>query len=505
MEINMDPLAEQLSEDIEKMWVMAKDFGLDPYPIHFELVPATIMYEFGAYGLPGRYSHWTHGKAYYRMKTQYDYGLSKIYEMVINANPSYAFLLENNSLTQNRLVVAHVLGHVDFFAHNFYFSHTNRQMVETASLNAGRVRQYEFAHGTRKVEEFLDAALSVAEHVDPHLTFRYMSDEEKRAERNRPQHPVETAYDDLWSIPGLDEDKDSAAPSAHESSRSALSKMKGRSKESEIEARTRIPEEPEKDLLRFILQYARGLEDWQRDILGIVRQEMLYFVPQMQTKIMNEGWASYWHQRIMREFEMSSDEYTEYASVNAGVLGTSRFHINPYFLGVKMWEAIEKRWDNPSEEEQKRLGMQPGQGRAKLFEVRELDNDVSFLRNYLTKELIEDLDLYIYAKEGNEWVIVEKNWEKVRDSIVSSMTNFGVPYITVEDGDYHRNRELYLLHHYEGQELDLGYAEKTLQYVYQLWGRPVHLETVIGDERIQVSYDGSRATRSAVGAYKGGR
>ena len=148
-----------------------REMGLDPFPVHFEMVPADIMYEFGAYGLPGRFHHWSHGKAYYRMKTQYDYGLSKIYEMVINTNPSYAFLMENNALVQHKLVVAHVLGHCDFFKHNAYFQHTNRPMVETASLNADRIRQYEYrARHADVVEEFLDAVLSIQEHIDPHLT-----------------------------------------------------------------------------------------------------------------------------------------------------------------------------------------------------------------------------------------------------------------------------------------------------------------------------------------------
>ncbi len=107
-----------LENAIEKIWEIARRMGLDPYPVHFELVPATIMYEFGSYGLPGRFSHWSHGKAYYRMKTEYDYGLSKIYELVVNTNPSYAFLMEQNDILQNKVVVAHVLGHTDFFKNN---------------------------------------------------------------------------------------------------------------------------------------------------------------------------------------------------------------------------------------------------------------------------------------------------------------------------------------------------------------------------------------------------
>jgi len=130
--------------------------------------------------------------------------------------------------------------------------------------------------------------------------------------------------------------------------------------------------------------------------------------------------------------------------------------------------------------------------------VRELDNDVSFLRNYLTEDLIKDLDLYLYKKEGDEWVIVEKNWQKVRDGIVNSMTNFGYPYLVIDNGDYRGNRELYIKHLSEGQELDLNYAEKTLQYVYTMWGRPVHLETLYEGKRILLTYDGERNSKSTL-------
>src|SRR5919197_441146 len=151
-----DRNAAELESAIPEIWAVAERLGLEPFPVHFELVPATIMYEFGAYGLPGRFSHWTHGRAYQQIKTMYDYGLSKIYELVINANPAYAFLLENNGVLQNKVVAAHVLAHVDFFKHNVYFERTNRQMVEGASVNAERIRHYEFQHGERDVEEFLD-------------------------------------------------------------------------------------------------------------------------------------------------------------------------------------------------------------------------------------------------------------------------------------------------------------------------------------------------------------
>src|SRR4051812_20903078 len=162
----------EMESAIERIWEIAQRFNLDPYQTNFELVPATIMYEFGSYGLPGRFSHWTRGKAYYRMKTEYDYGLSKIYELVVNTNPSYAFLMEQNDILQNKVVVAHVLGHTDMFKNNVFFKHTPPNMIDKVSVNADRIRKYEFEHGTATVERFLDAVLAIDEHIDPNFQLK---------------------------------------------------------------------------------------------------------------------------------------------------------------------------------------------------------------------------------------------------------------------------------------------------------------------------------------------
>lgn len=465
----------ELEESLEPIWELARKFGLDPYPVHFELVPAAIMYEFGSYGLPGRFSHWSHGKVYNRMKTSYDYGLSKIYELVINTNPSYAFLMEGNSLLQNKLVMAHVLGHCDFFKNNEYFARTNRRMVETASLNAARIRRYEYEHGLQKVERFLDAVLAIQEHLDPHSSFA------KEPPRNKPVEKDsefrKSPFDDLFELTP----KEGESRDTDEITTPLISQ--------------KFPAAPEKDLIGFIAHHSRSLEPWQQDVMDIVREEMLYFVPQMQTKIANEGWASFWHARILRELELTDKEYTEFATLNAGVIAPQRNQINPYYLGVKLLEDIERRWENPTEEERIKFGRKGGDGRKKLFEVREEENDVSLIRNYLTRELVEDLDLYLYERQGDQWVIVDKNWEHVRDGIVANMANFGNPTIMVEDGDFRHNGELLLTHMYDGNELDLTYAEKTLEHIFTLWGRPVHIRTHLDDEDTTLSYDGSKHTR----------
>ncbi len=440
--------AGELEASLQDILDIALRFGLDPYPVHFELVPASIMHEFGAYGLPARFSHWTYGRAYQQIKTFYDYGLSKIYELVINANPAYAFLVETNSVLQNKVVVAHVLGHVDFFRHNAYFEHTNRQMVEGASVNAERIRHYEYLHGSREVEEFLDAVLSIQEHVDDVSRVKpYTPETHPRRQTRR-----ETAYDDLFYL-GAE-----------------------RPPEPVVE-RVKVPAEPDRDLLLFVAEHARGLEPWQRDLVHIVRAEQLYFRPQMQTKIMNEGWAAFWHARIMRELELSSAEYLEFSRMHASVLSPSRRQINPYYVGMKMFEDIEQRF-----------------GLERAMEVRELDNDVSFLRNNLTEELVEDLDLYLYRREGDRWVVVDKDWEHVRDALVHGMTNFGQPYIAVEDADYNGNGELLLRHYFEGQELDMNYSQRTLEQVFRLWGRAVCLATQRESKATVLRFDGQAHT-----------
>jgi stage V sporulation protein R len=863
----------ELEKALEQIWEIALKFGLDPFPTKFEIVPATVMYEVGSYALPGRYSHWTFGKAYHRMKTMYDFGLSKIYEVVINTNPSYAFLLETNSLLQNKLVIAHVLGHTDFFKNNVYFSKTDRRMVDTVSNHTGRMQEYEFKYGRKTVEKFLDAVLSIEEHVDPNFFMR--REALKKKEEDEIKRKKEGRYDDLFSLdkPEAEKEPEDEIERAVQHDLKLIMEMWDKEDNSPDKL-------AEKDLVAFILKNSPVLKNWQRDIMAMIHSEMEYFVPQMQTKTMNEGWAcatgdsllvtengfirfdelyedyekirvasggegelnwitdfhkeekvptikiktrrgyeiegalkhrvqladgtwaylnqvktgdkislaykinawsqntpeinykpllpsitvnqiadlsnvsvatvtrhlngrntlrrdvivetllqtdfkrgmkgrvltnrnelfnarhlnediawllgyfigdgnltksgigfttgddeikdklveviadcfglkaktkwdatsakgswrvvlhsrevwrwleavginlkdrarnkkipslilkspknivsaflrgyfdadayagrkegvrlssssyeliktvqiillnygilsrqrehlhniwqleissasaqkfleeigfslqrkqtalrqhvenrlwfkreelfdeivsiehgtndvyditvdvahayvangfinhnSFWHSRIMREMDLPDNEHIEFAELHAGVVCPHHGQMNPYYVGYKIFEDLEKRF-----------------GRDKIFEVRELDNDVSFLRNYLTEELSEELDLFVYELvDEEEWTITEKKWEKVRDQLVANMTNFGFPYIVVADGDYNGNRELYLRHQFEGAELDGRYAQKTLEHVYQLWGRPVHLETIVDEEKTVLHFDG---------------
>ena len=424
----------RLAEALEEIHEKAERFGLDGFPMRYEICPADVLYTFGAYGMPARFSHWSFGKAFHRMKTQYDYNLSRIYELVINSDPCYAFLLESNSLLQNKVIAAHVLAHSDFFRHNYRFAGTSRSMLETMAIHAARLRRYEMKYGRDRVEQLLDAVLALQEQVDPH-----------RHTGPRPGSKPRPAPD------AGEEDDDARSPDAGDEPR---------------------------DLLLYLTEHSRALADWERDVVGIVRDETLYFRPQLETKILNEGWATYWHARIMRELDLSPSETVEFARLHAAVLAPSPTHINPYHLGYHMLRDIARR-----------------RGEAYLFEVRETETDLSLVRNWLTQELVEELDLYVYRRQGDHWVVTDKDWRRVREELVQQMTNCGIPVITVADADWRGAGQLYLRHRYEGVELDRTYAEKTLPYVYRLWGRPVHLETVMDGRPTVFTCDGSRETR----------
>jgi stage V sporulation protein R len=474
----------ELEKSIEEIWEIALEMGYDPYPINFEVVPVHIIYELGAYSLPARFSHWTFGRDYHRQKTSYEYGMSKIYEIVFNTDPCQAFLMDSNSMTSHKLIVAHVIGHCHFFKHNDYFRHTDRQMIEKVRLHRDRIAQYEQEFGWREVEDFLDAVMCVEEHFDPSSPSTRTHIPAPTSRTKDTDTKTGGVYEDLWNLMGT---PTPPKPSAR-----------------------KFPEEPEKDLLLFLATYGRELEDWQRDIISMVREEMMYFLPQMRTKIMNEGFASLAHERILERYLHKSEEIWEFRKLHSGVLSPSPMpgQINPYYVGFQILKDIERRWNGDlhvdDEKEIDWLGRSKprpvGEGWNKIFEVCSEENDVTFLRKYLTASLVERLDLYTYKKEeinGQEsWVVQSTDWEEVRDTMVDGMTNFGIPIIRVEDGDWQRRGELYLKHAHDGKDLDTEYTEAVLRAIYRLWGRPVHLETILDTQATRLSFDGETNAQS---------
>ncbi len=435
-----------------------EEFGLDVYEQEFEICDHHAMLGYMAYhGMPSHYPHWSFGKAYEQLRTRYAYGVQGLpYEMVINSDPCLAYLMRDNSLALQVLTIAHVYGHNDFFKNNFTFrSATNaRETLAAFKARADRVRRYieDPSIGAEAVERFLDAAHALSFNRRRNLAIRKPPLEEQRAwaeERSRPRpdpfahlHPPEPAEE----------------PDLH-----------------------RLPLEPEEDLLLFIRDHNVHLADWQKDLLTIVDEEARYFLPQIETKIMNEGWASFWHHRIMNSLDLPQDLHLEFLVRHNQVICPHPGGLNPYHIGFMVWQDVERRFG----------GAGTPEARAKLFEVRESDRDVAFLRRFLTPELMRELDLFTYKPRGEHLVVSqvsdEENWEKVKAALLRQIGTQTMPVIRIHDADHRGRRCLYLVHEHDGRDLEMSYAERTLGYLRQLWGNDVVLETRLRGKKALLS------------------
>lgn len=472
----------------------ARECGLDFFDTIFEVVDYRQMNQVASYGgFPSRYPYWGFGMEYLRMSKSYAYGLHRIYEMVVNNDPSYAYLLASNKLVDQKLVMAHVYGHVDFFKNNMWFSHTNRKMMDEMANHGTRVRRYVERHGFEAVERFLDVCLSIDNLVDIHLPGIRRRPESCRPATGdngeagtRPVRKLPSkGYMDGYINP----------PEFLQAQRDRMEDERQRDKN--------FPSRPERDVMLFLLEHA-PLADWQRDVLSMVREEAYYYAPQGQTKILNEGWASYWHSTIMTQMALRPDEVVDYAEHHAGTMATSRGRLNPYKLGLELLRDIEERWDRgcfgkeweACEDQQARRtwDRKLGLGREKLFEVRRIYNDVGFIETFLTEAFARrhNLFTYKYNPRTKEYVIDSREFEAIKRPLLFSLTNFGQPVVAVHDANFGNRGELLLRHEHEGIDLKLDWALDTLSNVQHIWRRPVHLETVVDGIALRFTYDGRK-------------
>jgi stage V sporulation protein R len=270
-----------------------------------------------------------------------------------------------------------------------------------------------------------------------------------------------------------------------------------------------FPAVPERDVLGFLLRYA-PLEDWQADILAIIREEAYYFAPQGQTKIMNEGWATYWHSQMMTKYHLRDDELITYADHHSGTLSTAPGRLNPYKLGVELLRDIEDRWnkgrfgkeyDECTDIDRRRnWDIKLNEGREKVFEVRRVHNDVTFIDEFLTPEFVDRYKLYHYRYDPatGRMVAVNRDFDQIKQHLLFMLTNHGQPYIYVADGNYANRAELYLAHKHIGVDIDIKYACECLKNLQKLWRRPVHLQARIDDEMVLFSTDGDEVKQQKI-------
>ncbi len=474
----------------EKIEGYAREFGLSFFRVVFEMVDYHQMNALAAYsGFPTRYPHWRFGMEYQELAKSYEYGLHKIYEMVINNDPTYAYLLEGNSLVDQKLVMAHVYGHADFFRNNVYFAHTNRRMVDAMANHATRVRRYHERFGVERVERFLDACLSVEDLIDARAVFQTArrAPEPQSDETAAVPHLPAKSYLDRYVNP----------PDYLAEQRKRIEK--------EREAARRFPPAPERDVLGFLIHHA-ALENWERDLLGIVREESYYYLPQRQTKVMNEGWASFWHSRIMTRRCLSDAEVIDYADHHAGTMAVQPGRLNPYKLGLELFRDIERRWSRGqfgSEWDacddmaaRSNWDQKLGLGRDKIFEVRRLHSDATFLDEFLTRDFCVEQRLFVSeAGPNGEPVISSRDFGAIKQSLLFQFTNGGRPVIEIVDAN-HANRSELLLHHlHVGVDLRLDWAREVLGNLVALWKRPVRLRTILRGRAVLLGHDGTSTTQ----------
>ncbi|MDB5796211.1 MAG: SpoVR family protein [Paucimonas sp.] len=450
----------RLQDYSQRIEQLATKLGLDYYPVDFELVPNNFMMEIAVYGLPVRMPHWSFGIRYIHQLIRQGMGNSRIFEVMFPGDPCHAYLVNNNTLPENTLVVAHVLGHADFSKNNHLFARfmemAGGHILEQSAARAHQIDAALQEHGQEKVEAVLDAALALEPHIDvnrelhrsPYPTARIQAGTHVEDDFSRRFH----------SLPG-----ESARPA-----------------DPAVGQRPQIPPQPEYDLLWFIANYAPDLEGWERDIFLAVREESYYFYPVFACQIMNEGWASYWHARLLREADFlpqdlylsaikaHSDVVRPYAADNQLALA-----VNPYHLGFSIWEDLIER-----------------KGIEFARQVMREEDDFGFIRNYLTPELAEKLELFVYETHDDGGIkIANRDIHQVREAILAPKFNYGAPRIAATRITVDGSLELHHDHKSDGRGLDVGRAERVLEYISRVWRRSVTLHTVgySGNARIVTS------------------
>jgi len=479
----------RLKEEIEGY---ARSYGLDFYPVVFEVCDYdTISILAAQSGFPARYPHWSFGMEYDQLSKGYTYGLQRIYEMVINTNPCYAYLLSANHMVDQKLVMAHVYGHADFFKHNAWFKNTDKNMMDVMANHGTKIRRYMTTYGVDKVEAFIDRVLSLENLLDVNCLF----DLSEKKVVNETQEDIDADNYDERSLvlKSFMRSKDRYS----ETQKKVVTKID----QDETKKQVSRVKFPVRDVMKFLMENA-PLEEWQADIVGILREEAVYFLPQRMTKIMNEGWASYWHSTIMTKNALKASEIIDFADRHSSVMAMSKQNINPYKIGIELMRDIEFRWDTGrfgkeylecddmqiKEKWDKKLGL----GRQKIFEVRKSHNDLTFIDEFFTEEFCNRMQIFTYKynpRTGrNE--IETRDFMAIKEKLLSQLTNFGQPLIEIIDDNHNNRSELLLRHVHQGVDLDLNFASETMRNIYLIWSRPINLSTRYEDTEMIYQFDG---------------
>ena len=396
----MDQTLQHYSAEIERL---ARRLGLDYYTVDFDIVPASLMTEIAVYGLPVRMPHWSFGVRYIHQLVRQTMGHSRIFEVMFPGDPCQAYLTDGNTLAENTLVTAHVLGHADFAKRNALFGRfhamAGANIIDLAAAHARRIEQAIAEVGIARVEAVLDAALALESHVD-------IDQDLHRA--LYPTLPPER------SVPATDAFRERYARLPDAPAPAPVP----------IVERLAVPPRPEWDLLWFIATYGPELAQWEREVFLAVRAESMYFYPLFACQIMNEGWASYWHARLLREADfLPQDLYVSAIKAHSDVVRPfaadeqTALALNPYHLGFALWENIVER-----------------HGLERAWAVCRDEDDFGFIRNHLDHDLAERIGLFAFiARDDGEIRVNSRDVSDIREAILAPKYNYGAPRVAVTE------------------------------------------------------------------------
>jgi len=470
---------------------IARDFRLDTYPNQIEVISAEQMMDaYASSGMPINYHHWSFGKRFMQVENSYRRGyMGLAYEIVINSNPCIAYLMEDNTSVLQAIVIAHAcFGHNSFFKNNYLFRTWTdaSSIIDYLVFARNFIRECEERHGVAAVEAVLDACHALMDHgVDRYKRpYPISMEEEERRQLEREEH-LQRQVNDLWrTIPTATKPDDTSA----------------------VETERRFPAEPQENLLYFIEKNAPLMEPWQREILRIVRRFAQYLYPQRQTKVMNEGWATFWHytiiQKMYQEGLVSDGFMLEFLQHHTNVIYQPPFDspffsgINPYTLGFAMFRDIRRICEQPTPEDREWFPELAGKDwlDAVHFAMANF-KDESFILQYLSPQVIRDLKLFAVYDDSDEDVLTitdihnQAGYQAIRQQL-AALYNLGdsQPNIQVHRVNIRGDRALILRHDmHNGRPLLEEEAKEVLKHLHQLWRFDVYLESV-QDGNVVASY-----------------
>jgi spore cortex formation protein SpoVR/YcgB (stage V sporulation) len=461
-------------------------FGLETYPNQIEIISAEQMMDaYSSVGMPVGYNHWSFGKHFVSVAQNYNRGqMGLAYEIVINSNPCIAYLMEENTMTMQALVIAHACyGHNSFFKGNYLFQTWTdaSSIIDYLVFAKNYIRKCEERHGVEEVETILDSCHALMNYgVDRYKRPYPISAEEERRRQKEREIYLQQQVNELWrTIPKLNETAE----------------------DTEV---VRFPEEPQENILYFIEKHAPLLEPWQREIVRIVRKIAQYFYPQRQTQVMNEGWATFWHYTLLNELYdqgLVTDGFMlEFLQYHTSVVLQPSYDkpyyngINPYALGFNMMSDIKRICENPSEEDKYWFPDWAGSDWLKTMKfAMQSFKDESFVQQFLSPKIMREFRLFSILDDRTRKDLEvmdihdEHGYRRLRETL-SAQYNLSMnePNIQVFDVNIRGDRSLTLRHTQHNQRpLEPENAREVLRHIHRLWKFDVHLECYSGDHQAQ--------------------